>query len=68
MLGIQKGGSVMNNPLWMLVPWVVFAVSAGLKFWRIKTQFRRNLLGNRSRTERFRQPLERIWNKEQLTP
>lgn len=55
----------MDNPLWMLVPWAVFALAAGLKFWRITNLFRRNLLGVPSRTERFRQVLERIWAKDQ---
>ena len=55
----------MDNPLWMLVPWAVFALAAGLKFWRITNLFRRNLLGVASRTERFRQVLERIWAKDQ---
>lgn len=58
-------GQVMDNPLWMLVPWAVFAVAAGLKFWRITTLFRRHLLGSPSRTERFRQSLERIWLRDQ---
>jgi hypothetical protein len=55
----------MDNPFWMLVPWAVFALAAGLKFWRITTLFRRNLLGMPSRTERFRQTLERIWATDQ---
>ena len=55
----------MDDPLWMLVPWAVFALAAGLKFWRITNLFRRNLLGVPSRTERFRQVLERIWAKDQ---
>ena len=55
----------MDNPLWMLVPWAVFALAAGLKFWRITNLFRRNLLSVPSRTERFRQVLERIWAKDQ---
>ena len=58
-------GQVMDNPLWMLVPWAVFAVAAGLKFWRITTLFRRHLLGSPSGTERFRQSLERIWQRDQ---
>ena len=65
--GIQREGSVMNNPLWMLVPWAVFAVAAGFKFWSITTLFRKHLLGTPSRTERFRQGLERIWAKDQQT-
>ncbi len=54
-----------TNPLWMLVPWVVFALAAGLKFWRVTTVFRRHLQGSRSSTERFRQSLERIWQTDQ---
>ncbi len=57
----------MNNPLWMLVPWAVFAIAAGLKFWRITSLFRRHLLGIPTSTERFRQTLERIWQKDQQT-
>ena len=65
--GNQRGSSVMHNPLWMLVPWAVFVVAAGLKFWSITTLFRKHLLGIPSRTERFRQALERIWIKDQQT-
>ena len=54
----------MDDPLLMLVPWAVFAVAAGLKFWRITTLFRKNLLGRPTKTERFRQALERIWIKD----
>ena len=50
-----------SNPLWMLVPWLVFAIAAGLKFWRATALFRRELLKTPSQTERFRQSLERIW-------
>jgi len=55
----------MDNPLWMLVPWAVLALAAGVKFWRITSLFRRHLLGVPSGTERFRQTLERIWAKDQ---
>ncbi len=54
----------MDDPLLMLVPWAVFAVAAGLKFWRITTLFRGNLLGMPTETERFRQALERIWIRD----
>jgi len=54
----------MDNPLWRLVPWAVFAVAAGLKFWRITILFRKHLLGTITQTERFRQVLERIWAKD----
>jgi len=49
---------VIHNPLWMLVPWAVFAVAAGVKFWKITTVFRRR---NSANTHQFRQTLERIW-------
>lgn len=56
---------MMGSPLWTLVPWAVFAVAAGLKFWRVTTLFRRHLLKTPTKTERFRQSLERIWQKDQ---
>jgi cytochrome c biogenesis protein CcdA len=49
----------------MLVPWAVFAIGAGLKFWRLTALFRRHLLGTPTKTERFRRSLERIWQKDQ---
>ena len=54
----------MDHPLWMLVPWAVFAVAAGVKFWRITTTFRRQLQNTPSSTERFRRSLERIWTQQ----
>ena len=56
---------MMSNLLWMLVLWAVFAVAAGLKFWGITTMFRKHVPGIPSRTERFRQGLERTWIKDQ---
>jgi hypothetical protein len=61
----EAAGGVMGSPLWMLVPWVLFAVAAGIKFWRLTTLFRKHLLVVPSRTERLRQMLERIWTQEQ---
>ena len=55
----------MEHPLWMLVPWAVFAIGAGLKFWSLTALFRRHLLGTPTKTERFRRSLERIWQKDQ---
>ena len=57
----------MDNPLWMMLPWAVFAVAAGIKFWRLTSLFRRHLLGAPTYTEQFRRPLERIWAKDQQT-
>ncbi len=56
---------MMNHPLWMLVPWAVFAVAAGLKFWRLGLLLRRNRLGTPATTEQMRQALERSWAKDQ---
>ena len=58
-------GSVMQHPLWMLVPWAVFAIAAGFKFWRLTALFRRRTLAPETGTERFRQTLERIWQEDQ---
>ena len=55
----------MNTPLWMLVPWAVFALAAGVKFWRLTALFRKRVLGIPSRTEQDRRNLERIWAKDQ---
>ena len=57
----------MDNPLWMMLPWAVFAVAAGIKFWRLTSLFRRHLLGTSTDTEQFRRTLERIWAKDQQT-
>ena len=55
----------MSNPLWMLVPWAVFAIAAGIKFWRLTSLFRRHLSGAPPSTEQFRSSLERSWAKDQ---
>lgn len=57
----------MHNPLWMLVPWVVFAIAAGIKFWRLTKLFRRHLIDTPSSTEQFRASLELAWSKDQQT-
>ena len=51
----------------MMLPWAVFAVAAGIKFWRLTSLFRRHLLGTPTDTEQFRRTLERIWAKDQQT-
>jgi hypothetical protein len=56
---------MMNHPLWMLVPWAVFAVAAGLKMWRLGLLLRRNRLGIPATTEQMRRALERSWAKDQ---
>lgn len=54
----------MEQPLWMLLPWAVFAVAAGIKFWRLTALIRKRELSRATGSERFRQSLERIWAKE----
>jgi len=67
MPGNKRGNSVMAPPLWMLVPLVVLAIGTGLKFWRLTSLIRKQLLDVPSQTERFRQRLDRIWSKNQQT-
>lgn len=55
----------MAHPSATLLPWLVFAVAAALKGWRLVSLLRRHLWGGSSATERFRQSLERIWLQEQ---
>lgn len=55
----------MGNPLWMLLPWAVFAIAALIKFWRLTRVFRRQLTPGSSPTERVRQQLERNWRNDQ---
>ena len=56
---------MIAHPLWMLVPWAVFAIAAGVKYWRLTNLFRRHLGGTPSSTDQFRKTLERIWEKDQ---
>jgi hypothetical protein len=55
----------MYQPLWMLVPWTVFAIAAGLKFWRITSLFRRQLKPAPTSIEQARHRLERLWKRDQ---
>jgi hypothetical protein len=57
-------GGVMTNPLWMLVPWAVIAVAAGVKFWRLTSAWRQRGMNSKD-TDQFRRSLERIWQKDQ---
>lgn len=49
----------------MLVPWAVFALAAGVKFWRITSLIRRHLSSSSLGTELFRRSLERRWQRDQ---
>lgn len=55
---------MIAHPLWTLVPWAVFAIAAGLKFWTITSDFRRRSLSAASSTDQVRQALERIWMQD----
>lgn len=49
----------MSTQLWLLLPWCVFALAAGLKFWRLTQPFRQQ---QRS-PEAIRAALERQWQR-----
>ena len=55
--------ALMEQPLWILLPWTVFGIAAGIKLWRLGTGLGRHLGGPAAATEPFRQTLERIWAK-----
>jgi hypothetical protein len=57
----------MDQPIWMLVPWAVFSIAAGLKFWRVTRLFRRQLRPAPISTEQARKQLERLWESDQQT-
>ena len=50
---------------WILVPWLVLAIAAGTKFWRLTAVFRRKPKDTFSGTETFRQALEQTWQRDQ---
>jgi hypothetical protein len=50
----------LMHQIWLLVPWGVFALAAGVKFWRLTQPFRRQLA--EPSTEQVRASLERSWN------
>lgn len=57
--------ALMENPLWMLAPWALVAVAAGVKFWRLTRVFRQRVVSTTTSTERFRQTLEQNWEKDE---
>jgi hypothetical protein len=61
----QAGDGVMEQPIWMLVPWAVFAIAAGIKFWRFGAVVRRQLVTRPATIDQARKSLERIWNRDQ---
>jgi hypothetical protein len=59
----------MDQPIWLLVPWLVFAIAALLKAWKvgrlINQQLRGQRRGNDWGIERFRAELELGWQRSQ---
>ena len=54
-----------SHQLLILLPWSFFALAAALKFWQINRWLRRASHSTPNSTERFRQALERRWEREQ---
>lgn len=64
----------MDQPIWLLVPWLVFAIAAVLKAWKIGRLVNNRLINNQLRSqrsdsaggiERFRAELELGWRRSQ---
>jgi hypothetical protein len=55
----------MDHPLWLLVPWLVFAVGIGLKTWKVTLLLNRQVRSSAWGVERFRAGLERLWQRRQ---
>jgi hypothetical protein len=64
----------MDQPIWLLVPWLVFAVAAALKAWKIGRLINNRLINNQLHSqrrdtiggiERFRAELELGWRRGQ---
>jgi hypothetical protein len=54
----------MHNPLWFLVPWLVFAVAVGFKVWKVSRLIHRQVRRSAWGMERFREQLERNWQRQ----
>ncbi|GDX74384.1 hypothetical protein LBMAG40_10410 [Cyanobium sp.] len=64
----------MDQPIWLLVPWLVFAIAAVLKAWKIGRLINNRLINNQLHSqrrdtagglERFRAELELGWQRSQ---
>ena len=64
----------MDQPIWLLVPWLVFAIAAVLKAWKIGRLINNRLINNQLHSqrrdttggiERFRAELELGWRRGQ---
>ena len=54
----------MDHTIWLLVPWLVFAVGMGLKAWKLTRLINRQLRSCAWGMERFRAELERTWQRD----
>ena len=54
----------MDHTIWLLVPWLVFAVGMGLKAWKLTRLMYRQLRSCAWGMERFRAELERTWQRD----
>ena len=61
------GAPLSPHPLWILLPWGVFAVAAAVKFWRLSQPIRQRLARQTRSTEQARASLERLWHKDEQT-
>ena len=55
--------ALMDQPLFILLPWTVFGIAAGIKLWHLGTGLGRQLGRKTSPNESFRQTLDRIWTQ-----
>lgn len=58
----ESAEEILTNPLWVVVPWLVLAVSASLKFWRLNSAWHGRNIGSERSTNRMRQSL--IWAED----
>lgn len=56
---------MISHPIWILVPWAVFAVALALKVLKFGKALKRHLNAPPPKTDQFRQVLERLWAQEQ---
>ena len=55
----------MDHPLWLVVPWLVFAVGIGHKTWKVSRLLNRQVRSSAWGVQRFRAGLERHWQRSQ---
>ena len=55
----------MDHPLWLLVPWLVFAVGIGLKAWKVTRLLNRQVRSSAWGGGTVPSRLERNWQRTQ---